>query len=43
VYQDTTESRTLETKRQATSGRLTAARPALDGWSGTGIDPPWQD
>ena len=25
VYQDTTESRTLETKRHATSGRLTAA------------------
>ena len=40
VYQDTTESSTLETKRPATSGRLTVDWPALDGRSGTGMIPP---
>ena len=40
VYQDTTESSTLETKRPATSGRLTVDWPGRDGWSGTGMIPP---
>src|SRR5512135_1071445 len=40
VYQDTTESRTLETKRHATSGRLTADWPAPDARSGMGMAPP---